>query len=623
MNNKTFVLTILQMFAVKDLNWIGIDLENGFFYCIIAPTDLIHLDNIEIIGDVIEELLEEKDLAIAKKKYNFLKYGGSKVIKKTSSNKNIFGIIDFTHKIQYGKENNKFITIFRTLNGGTFLIKTKNRLANNVYATGEITGEILQELPVVNCTNILGVVCDQQLDVLSPFHGLDVVPKKWKKNLNLNMTSFEDIVDLTDKYVFSIDGDTTVDIDDALHYEFNEEKNLHVIGIHIADVANLFFGIDSRDSRDFLLLLLNNTSSIYPNGKIDMISKEVGEDICSLKEGAMRSVISLLLEFKQEKPFTLVSARLQLSKIINKSKLTYKNVDKLLNNEGFLKKDKILKDNIFLIRDIIDSQENFPVINEEVEDQYFDEKISRTIVCKLMTIYNSIVAKKLYDSHKKSIVRVHYGEQTQSFKIDRKIQDVIKRLETQKGFYRVAGECPIEELKHQGLGLTYYTHATSPIRRFVDFWNQLCLYETFYNRVSVTGLIDIKEKIGTINWKSFMIKKAYEQLSLVNIFHNKIQDKLEESYEGFIISIDEDNIGIYLTSNKKIFKFRLEVEGLLDVNSSEDEVSWTRKDNNSQFTLRKYMRIEVKIVIRKNKHIWNQKIGIELLSPSFSDFLLK
>ena len=286
------------MFAIKEFFWIAIDLEKGLFYSIVSTDDLVHLDNIEIIDDIIDNIIDEDKLKIIQKKYNFLSFGGNKKVQKISNKKNIFGIIDFSHKIQYGKDNNKFLTIFRTLTNNTFIIKTKNRLSNNVYASAEITDEIHQGLRVVNCTNIFGVICDESLDVLSPFYAYDVIPKKWRKQLMQNITTFEGVVDLTDKYVFSIDGDTTVDIDDALHYEFDETKNLHVIGIHIADVANLFLGIDSRDNKEFILNLLNNASSIYPNGKIDMISKEVGEDLCSLKEGHTRNVISLLLEFK-------------------------------------------------------------------------------------------------------------------------------------------------------------------------------------------------------------------------------------------------------------------------------------------------------------------------------------
>jgi len=88
--------------------------------------------------------------------------------------------------------------------------------------------------------------------------------------------------------------------------------------------------------------------------------------------------------------------------------------------------------------------------------------------------------------------------------------------------------------------------------------------------------------------------------------------------------MDETQISVYIPAlNRKIFKFRLEVDGILDIKFSENEIKWIRKDNNSEFTLRKYMKIVGKIVIRKNRHIWNQKIGIQLETPNFSDFLLK
>jgi len=62
------------MFVVKEFKWICINLNEGLFYSIIGSDNLLHLDNVEIIGDIFEEILEEEDLVIVKKKYNFLKY---------------------------------------------------------------------------------------------------------------------------------------------------------------------------------------------------------------------------------------------------------------------------------------------------------------------------------------------------------------------------------------------------------------------------------------------------------------------------------------------------------------------------------------------------------------------
>ena len=41
------------MFAIKEFFWIAIDLEKGLFYSIVSTDDLVHLDNIEIIDDII------------------------------------------------------------------------------------------------------------------------------------------------------------------------------------------------------------------------------------------------------------------------------------------------------------------------------------------------------------------------------------------------------------------------------------------------------------------------------------------------------------------------------------------------------------------------------------------
>jgi len=613
------------MFSVRERdNWVAIDLKNGHFYLIENVEDLIPFCFVEKRGETFPVDVSP----VIMKKYNFLTFGGQISVNLLPNHNKVFGIIDFTHKTQYGKDDkNKFRTLFRPLSfsGAPFIIKTKNRLAYNVYAIGEITDEKFNDYSVLKCLDIFGQVSTPDLDFMSPFHSFDCVPKKWRKPIVPNTTDYGGIIDLRDKRVFSIDGDSTVDVDDAIHYDF--QNNLHVIGIHIADVANLFFSL-GQDRYEFLQLIQKNCTSIYPEkiGKIDMISEEVGEKICSLIEGEERNVISLLLEFKQTKPFELHSAKIHLSKIINKHKLTYKYVDRLLN--GKHSRSEISND-IFQIKTIIESQTIFSQINESsMEEQYPDEKISRTLVCKLMTIYNQVIAKRLYDNHPKSIMRVHYGKQSTTEVENDEVREIIQRMETFKGYYRVSGITPIDQLEHRGLGMTYYTHATSPIRRFVDFWNQICLYENLYkdSGLNATGMLNINERIGEINWKQYQVKKAYEQMALVNIYHSKINGDLDDRYEGFLIGIEEENLQIYIPKmNGKIFRFQIDMESLgniLEVESSDLEISWRRKDNKSKFTLSKYMKIVCRIVVRKNHYRWIQKIGIELMEPSFSNFLL-
>jgi exoribonuclease II len=69
--------------------------------------------------------------------------------------------------------------------------------------------------------------------------------------------------------------------------------------------------------------------------------------------------------------------------------------------------------------------------------------------------------------------------------------------------------------KHQTLGLSHYTHATSPLRRFPDFYNQLC----FKNWI-IGNRVD-KPDIFELNRKKYLFKKFYRNYNLMKIMNEK------------------------------------------------------------------------------------------------------
>ena len=97
--------------------------------------------------------------------------------------------------------------------------------------------------------------------------------------------------DLTPLKVFSIDGDTTLDIDDALSIEASEM--LHQVGIHITDVAH-HITPESHLDRE----ANERITSIYlPEGNIPMLPPILSEDVMSLVEGKDRLAISIIIYF--------------------------------------------------------------------------------------------------------------------------------------------------------------------------------------------------------------------------------------------------------------------------------------------------------------------------------------
>jgi len=608
----------MTIFALKEYNgWVAVDLSAGLFYKLELNPDsqLDPYDSVEIAGDSTES---EAPTDLLLKKYNFLKFGGCKMaMKKTSSSKKIFGIIDYTNKTQYGKKDNKFITLFRPLSFSTehpLLIKTNSRLHHNVYAFAERESGA----DMLKCVSVCGNVGVEQLDVMSPFYSTDTVPKRWKSPVQTIPNS--SAIDMTAKAVFSIDGDSTLDVDDAVHYEYAD--GFHWIGVHIADVSSVLYSMDETTRRTFLEQMATNTSSIYPEevNKIDMISKEVGESQCSLVEGATRNVVSIIFQFDES--YGLISSKLIHAQIINRRKMTYKSADRIFTNKRL--EDLPENRDLYMVRLIMDKQHTHTTSGQEYGD-IPDECISRAMVAKLMILYNTHIAKYLYEANPLSILRVHYQLEedsdadinTDSLPLD--VLPIVQRMKSYKGYYRVSGDCSPEDAVHSSLGLTYYTHATSPIRRFVDLWNQICLI----NEIPMANF-NIRDHIHSINWKNVMIKRAYEQMNLVSIFHAQKNYQLDPSYEGVIIGIDDDSIKIYIKKLKRIFLFRVYNKGMLnilDYNATDKWFEFMRYDY-YKFRLELYQKIICRIFIKTDQYAWLNKVAIELLEPSFSNFLL-
>ena len=601
----------MTIFALKEYNgWVAVDLGAGLFYKIesLLDSQLDPYDSVEIAGDSTES---EAPTDLLLKKYNFLKFAGCKMAtKKPSSSKKIFGIIDYTNKTQYGKKDNKFITRFRPLSFSserTLLIKTSVRLHHNVYAFAE------QEsgADMLKCVSVCGNVGVDQLDIMSPFYATDTVPKRWKSPIEI--TSNSGSLDMTAKAVFSIDGDSTLDVDDAVHYEYTD--GFHWIGVHIADVSSTLDSIDESTRRTFLEQMAANTSSIYPDGvnKIDMISREVGENQCSLVEGATRNVVSIVFQFDES--YGLVGSKLIHARIINRRKMTYKGADRIFTN----KKLEDLPENrdIYMVRLIMDKQRTHATSGQEYGD-IPEECISRAMVAKLMILYNTHIAKYLYAANPLSIIRVHYRseEDADTSSLHPDVLPIIQRMKSYKGYYRVAGDCAPADAVHSSLGLTYYTHATSPIRRFVDLWNQICLK----NVLSASCDFNIRDHIHSINWKNVMIKRAYEQMNLVSIFQSKRKQQLDPSYKGVIIDIDGDSIKIYIKKLNKNFMFHVYNKGT-DYCATDKYIQFMRHDYHT-LQLELYQTVICRIFIKTDQYAWSNKVAIELLDPSFSDFLL-
>lgn len=136
--------------------------------------------------------------------------------------------------------------------------------------------------------------------------------------------------DLRHRLVYTIDGESTRDIDDAVEV-VQLGKNRYLLGVHIADVTE-FVKEGSRRDED---AKSRGTSHYLADTVIHMLPQCLSQYWCSLKEGEDRLAVSVYAELEAtDDGFRILGVRFAKSVIRSHARLTYGQVDRLLHGEG-------------------------------------------------------------------------------------------------------------------------------------------------------------------------------------------------------------------------------------------------------------------------------------------------
>jgi exoribonuclease-2 len=136
--------------------------------------------------------------------------------------------------------------------------------------------------------------------------------------------------DLTHLECFTIDHETTRDMDDALSLEATGDGGYR-LGIHISDVASAI----PLDSPLDLAARARGTSVYFPEDVVPMFPRNLSEDGLSLVPGERRSALSFLVDYDAANVAT--GYRLALTSVTSHHRLTYNDADAMLaGGEGSL-----------------------------------------------------------------------------------------------------------------------------------------------------------------------------------------------------------------------------------------------------------------------------------------------
>ncbi len=296
--------------------------KNGFgFVKMVAQEEDLYISERNMNGalhgdEVLVEVLYDR----------FEKRYEGRVMKVTKRNlETIVGEIYFKKGKGYVESDNKKIHLtveikqersLGAVDGHKVLVELISKIGNNRYS-----GQVVK---------ILGHKNDPGVDILSIIysHNInDTFPEEVEEELKDIPTEVkpEEKIgrrDLTKEMIFTIDGDDTKDIDDAISIERLKNGNYR-LGVHIADVSYYVkegsaLDINAQD---------RGTSVYLVDRVIPMIPHQLSNGICSLNPEVERLAISCVMEI--DKSGKTVDYEIFPSVIKSRIQMTYKKVNSI------------------------------------------------------------------------------------------------------------------------------------------------------------------------------------------------------------------------------------------------------------------------------------------------------
>jgi ribonuclease R len=364
----------------------------------------------------------------------------------------------------------------------------------------------------------LGFIGDPGVDievVIRKFHiphdfPPDVLAQADAVPLEVSRDEFAKRIDLRERNIVTIDGETAKDFDDAVEVRLLPNGN-YQLGVHIADVAHYVKEGSVLDEEAYE----RGTSVYFPGRAIAMLPERLSNGICSLNPRVDRLTFSVDMEIDSRGRF--IDRKVYKSVIRTKERMTYTDVNAILTARtpelekryGYLIPDFERMHALYEIfrarresRGSIDFDlpEADVMLGEsgEIEAiQASERNVAHRIIEEFMLAANEVVAQELVFANQPGIFRVHQQPDPRKLEDLREILkefkltlrgdvEEIRPGELQRILKAVVGT-PEErfltniilrsmkrafyseqDLGHFALALEHYCHFTSPIRRYPD-----------------------------------------------------------------------------------------------------------------------------------------------------------
>lgn len=404
-------------------------------------------------------------------------------------------------------------------------------------------------------------------------------------------------LDYRNKNVFTIDPEDAKDFDDALSLELLPNGN-YSVGIHIADVSYYV-----KTGSNIFNEALKRGTSIYFVGKvIPMLPEKLSNKICSLVPNEDRLTYSVIVEITETGK--IIDYVIEKTVINSKRRFTYEEVQNILETgKGDFANDLITLNKIARILrkkrekkgsiNFHSSEVKFILDENNKPMSIVPKKImeSNELVEDFMLLANQIVAKHVNNKKERYdfIYRVHdkpdeekikeFARFVKSFGFSFDVSMAITPKHFQKLLNEIKGSdaeniindmairamakaiYSTENIGHYGLAFTYYTHFTSPIRRFPD----LIVHKLIYNYTKSLPKefpINKLEEFADISSDRERAAQNAERISVKMKQIEFIQSKLGDEFEAIITNIT--NFGMFIELKDSLIDGLVHLKDLTD-----------------------------------------------------------
>ena len=410
-----------------------------------------------------------------------------------------------------------------------------------------------------------------------------------KEQITEEMITESGRLDLRGKRIFTIDGPSAKDLDDAVSIEILPTGN-YLLGAHIADVSH-YVTEDGYLDRE---ALKRGTSVYLINRVVPMLPKPLSNGSCSLNPGEDKLTLSCIMEIDGEGK--VVDHSIRESVIRSAARLVYDDVSDILEKDDpeLTKKYIDIADDLKLMgklahilrhrrkqkgsldfdisEAVITLDENENPVSVELEER----RTANRLIEEFMLAANETVAEHFFWLNYPFVYRIHEKPDPEkimdlktylmNFGIRLKgsadniypktLADIIADIED-KPYESVVNRVMLRTMKkacystecqgHFGLAFRYYCHFTSPIRRYPDLIIHRIIKESITGRMTEEKLAKYKgdtERAADISSKTE--RKAQELEREVDKMKKAqfMEGHIGEEFDGIVSGVTD--FGVYV-----------------------------------------------------------------------------